>query len=610
MACGDTAFTTRAVLDSRGAALERARALVPLLRERAHAADQERRLADDVIEALAESGLLRLMAPRVFGGSQLGFAALIETAAEIAAGCGSTGWVYAVLAGHNWMLSLFPPETQREVFADPNALIASVVRLGGKPPRRVAGGYLFEGAAGKYCSGIDHAAWVLAGASLDNGNGSPEARYFLLPKSDLEIVDDWFTVGLRGTGSHSLRIARAFVPENRSCSVAEMTTGTAPGTLFHDAARYRAPFPQVLPLSLAGVPIGIARAALSVFAQSYGRKLASFSEEQVAEQGAGFLHISESHADIEAAAALVLGDAAAIDALDDGSAASALDRARYIWNIAYAGHRCRLAVASLFEASGGSAIYDTFDLQRIWRYDNGLTWQELPAIGRMPGHEKWTFPPPPHIAHTKGLTFDPGNPNVIYAAIEQGALLKSTDGGVTWRELGSYYRPDDIWYKDVHRLVCRPSNPDELFMATGIGLYRSGDAGETWERLTDMEFTIGYPDQIILSPRDDSIMFVSGAGRDPSTWRTSHQADGTVLRTRDGGRTWENANRGLPQASHANIKAMNATAYPGGYVLFAGNTDGEVFATEDGGDNWVRIASGLKPVSKGGHFRNLQTVPA
>jgi photosystem II stability/assembly factor-like uncharacterized protein len=105
-------------------------------------------------------------------------------------------------------------------------------------------------------------------------------------------------------------------------------------------------------------------------------------------------------------------------------------------------------------------------------------------------------------------------------------------------------------------------------------------------------------------------MFMAGARKDPSTWRASHEAHGTVLRTRDGGCSWENANRGLPQASRANIEALNAAVYPGGYVLFAGNTDGEVFATEDGGDNWVRIASGLQPVSKGGHFRNLQPVPA
>jgi photosystem II stability/assembly factor-like uncharacterized protein len=206
--------------------------------------------------------------------------------------------------------------------------------------------------------------------------------------------------------------------------------------------------------------------------------------------------------------------------------------------------------------------------------------------------------------------FDPRDPDVFYATIEQGALLKTNDGGKSWRELGSFYRPDDVWYKDIHRLVYRPSNPDQLYMATGIGLYYSADAGETWERRTDMNFRIGYPDQIIISPLNEDVMFMSGAERDPSTWHSSHYANGTVLRSRDGGRSWEDANRGLPSAGHANIEAMNVASYPGGYMLIAGNTDGEVYTSDDEGENWSRVVAGLKPVSKGGHFRNLQVATA
>ncbi|MGZ5827343.1 MAG: WD40/YVTN/BNR-like repeat-containing protein [Xanthobacteraceae bacterium] len=242
--------------------------------------------------------------------------------------------------------------------------------------------------------------------------------------------------------------------------------------------------------------------------------------------------------------------------------------------------------------------------------DNGKSWEHLPAIGKVPGHEKWTFPPPPHIAHTKNFTFDPRNPDIFYATVEQGALLKTTDGGVSWHELASFHKDEDRWYKDVHRLAYRPSNPDEFFMATGMGVYHSLDAGKTWDSITGVDFTIGYPDQVIFSPIDERVIYMSGAEHDPSTWRSSHEAHGTVLRSKDSGRTWEDASRGMPRASRANIEALNAAAYPGGFTLFAGNTDGEVYASEDGGDSWTRIASGLKPISKGGHFRNLQAVPA
>jgi len=88
-------------------------------------------------------------------------------------------------------------------------------------------------------------------------------------------------------------------------------------------------------------------------------------------------------------AALIFGDAAEIDASPDGSRTSALDRARYVRNAAYGANKCRYAVTRLFEASGGSAIYDTFELQRIWRDVNAAAAHNAfmrdkldPAFGR------------------------------------------------------------------------------------------------------------------------------------------------------------------------------------------------------------------------------------
>jgi photosystem II stability/assembly factor-like uncharacterized protein len=237
--------------------------------------------------------------------------------------------------------------------------------------------------------------------------------------------------------------------------------------------------------------------------------------------------------------------------------------------------------------------------------DYGESWVELPAIRQVGGQDKWTFPAPPHSAHTKNLTIDPRDPRLLYAAIEQGALLKSTDGGESWREPVDYWRPDDFWYRDIHRVVQVPTNPDELFMPTGMGLFHSRDAGESWEQLTDRFFRIGYPDHLVVASRDGNLLFMSGGGEDPSQWRKTKFAHGTVMRSRDRGRSWSVVDHGLPNAGKVNYEAMSLAAWPDGFALFLGSTDGEIYYSEDGAESWVCIARGLGAVSKGRHYANL-----
>jgi photosystem II stability/assembly factor-like uncharacterized protein len=259
-------------------------------------------------------------------------------------------------------------------------------------------------------------------------------------------------------------------------------------------------------------------------------------------------------------------------------------------------------------AYGGAAERPTFYLgtQPVALFrseDLGRTWRELPVIAGMPGHEKWSFPDPTNTSHTKCIAVDRRDPAVLYVAVEQGGLFRSDDHGATWRELASYYRPDDRWYRDIHRIVQEFADPDRFYMTSGTGLYTSPDRGETWEHLTDPDFRVGYPDHFVVSPLDPKVLFMSGARLDPTTWRHSHYADSTVMRSGDGGRSWADASHGLPETRRANIEAMSIASYPGGFDLFTGNTDGEVFASGDGGESWARIASGLGAITKLGHFR-------
>ena len=111
-------------------------------------------------------------------------------------------------------------------------------------------------------------------------------------------------------------------------------------------------------------------------------------------------------------------------------------------------------VASVAEAGGITLYAGTQPAALFKSRDLGQSWSELPALRQVPGTEYWTFPEPPRIAHTKMMVFDPRTPQRIYAAIEQGALLKTEDGGQSWRELADYSKPDDGAYHDVHQVIC------------------------------------------------------------------------------------------------------------------------------------------------------------
>lgn len=350
----------------RQEALHRARLLVPNIRARAARTESERRIPDETIQELRDSGLFHLVTPRTFGGAELGFAVLVEVTAELAAACGSTGWVYGVLTGHSWMLNLFPVQTQRDVCGDPGALTATVFRLAGQV-RRVDGGYRLTEGEGRFCSGIDFASWVIVGNTVISEGGKPEPRFFVVPRGDIEIVDDWFTAGLRGTGSRSIRIADAFIPQHRSLSLQQILDGTSPGAQFHNTPLYRVPFVNIAPFSIIGAPLGMARGALATYCEALTKKLQGAPDLLIAEQAATMSRIAEAAANVDAAFAVVLEDARRVDGSEGRDSLSALEQARIPRDWAHAAQASRYAVTRLFECSGGSGIYDSSDMQRVWR---------------------------------------------------------------------------------------------------------------------------------------------------------------------------------------------------------------------------------------------------
>ena len=258
------------------------------------------------------------------------------------------------------------------------------------------------------------------------------------------------------------------------------------------------------------------------------------------------------------------------------------------------------------EEDGELALYAGVEPAALYRStDLGDSWEQLPSLTTVPGSDAWTFPGPPHQPHVKHITFDPDSPESIIASVEQGALLRSDDRGQTWREITGYDQDDDANYKDVHRVVLRPSNSKEWFVPGGEGLHYTPDAGETWERIPKPGAHIGYPDAFLFSPKDDRVAFIAGGFDSPGHWRETHTANAAIAKSADAGRTWKLLEEGLPSYLHDNVEAMTLYAWPDGYSIFAGTTGGDVFLSEDEGETWVQIGRGLPPVSKVGHYRLL-----
>jgi len=244
--------------------------------------------------------------------------------------------------------------------------------------------------------------------------------------------------------------------------------------------------------------------------------------------------------------------------------------------------------------------------------DLGLHWTELPALRAVPSAPTWSFPAPPHVAHTKFITFDPHDPNTIYACVEQGALLKSTDSGKSWVELNTVgflrdkNRPVEHFY-DVHRALIDPRDPQKIFVTGGAGLYVTFDGGGRWERWTSPDWAADvYPDGFVWNPRRPDTMFVAAAEHNPTTWRKSAYAGGQIYRSEDGGRSWRKLGGGLPDSLKHEFGALCIEEWSDdSYSVFAATTGGEVYCGEDDGEYWTLIASGLAPISKKGHERLL-----
>ena len=354
--------------------IARARALAPTLEAAAPRIEAACALPPDVLDALHEAGMFRMLLPRSCGGAELDLAVFFQVICAIAGGDASTAWCMAQSSGCSMSAAYMAPDAAREVFADRRAVLAWGYSTG--PHCRavpVDGGWRINGSWG-FGSGNRHSTWLGAHCHVPDGT----ERTMLMPRAAAQIKEDsWHVVGLRGTGSDTYSVAELFVPA-RHCIVPRAT-----GRDQHQAANacpapeaerreqgtlYRISPMNVYQCGFAGVALGTARAALAAFVSLARGKTTSGTNLTLRNDGWTQTRVAQCEARLAACEAWILQILRAMWA-DCAASGSLGFEHRIALRLAstHAIHEARRVVEDCYADAGASAIFEANPFERRLR---------------------------------------------------------------------------------------------------------------------------------------------------------------------------------------------------------------------------------------------------
>ena len=350
--------------------LRRAQTVADSARAHAQETEKARRVSAELIGQMRDAGLFKIMQPRRYGGYELGYDVFIEAVATVASGDGSTGWVYSLGAVHQWLMALYPAEAQDEVWSgNPDAIAAVSYAPTGKAVAAPNGVRL--SGRWSFASGCDNADWGIVGGMMP-AEGSMKPAFFLIPRQDFSIDDDWHTMGLAGTGSKTLVSNDILVPRHRIAAFADLLTGNGPGTAINANPLYRQPMLAVVPHCLVAPALGMARGALQCFEELVGKRTTrgavAGGNNKMSEFATIQMRIAEATASIDAAQLMMHRDLKeTFETVRAGGAVDIPMRMRNRLTHSFATRLLTAAVDAAFTAAGGNALGLHHPLQRFWR---------------------------------------------------------------------------------------------------------------------------------------------------------------------------------------------------------------------------------------------------
>ncbi len=345
----------------------RTEALIPVLRERAAAVDKLRQMPPESVVDFKAAGTARLYQPVRFGGCEADMRSGVLALSAVGRGCGSSAWCLVQHLTHNFMLSQWPDRGQHDIWdADPACLVSGIFIPSCGRARSVDGGYVLSG-RWPLVSGVNTADWCLFAAFVDGG-GVETHRYFALPRAEIEIVDTWHSLGLKGSASNDVVVADVFVPAHRTLAIGQLKGGLTPGNAINKSPLYRTPSYPIFGVYISAAVLGIAEAGLELYLEGARQRLALTSGQKVGGYPTQQVKIAEASAAIAAARQLLFAvcdeasSIAARDALPDNE-----QRAKFRSHAAFAGRLAARAVELLWDAGASSSVYESNPMSRIYR---------------------------------------------------------------------------------------------------------------------------------------------------------------------------------------------------------------------------------------------------
>lgn len=338
--------------------VERARELIPIVRERAQQASEQRMLPPETLADFKEAGFIRAVQPIAFGGMAHDLEVIADVSMQIARGCGASGWLSSFIPLHQFMVGWFSEQAQQEYWGNgPETLSSTVPGYKATERVEVKGGLKLTGRA-SFSSGVDYSEWVLFHTPLET---------CLIPREDFEIEDDWFTAGLRGTGSKAVSVKDAFVPDHRIVTNQQLVDRTYPGAHLQDSAWYRVsnPLLTILNQFILAPVIGMARGVLEIFGERAQTRIDPQVFEPAFTRPGPQLRFAEASAELDAAEMFLRRNLEMVrDSGERNIDLTLAQRAELRRNVVYGDKLAVQAVNRLVDGMDSSALYDKNLLHR------------------------------------------------------------------------------------------------------------------------------------------------------------------------------------------------------------------------------------------------------